>query len=150
LASHMFIFYTAMLSMITPPVALAAYAAANIAHTDPMKTGYTAMRFGFSIFILPFLFAIWPVLLLKGTLLDFLICFLSVAIGIFLFSISLVGYLFTKINIIERILFGIAGISFMILPKNPFLTIGIITHILGLTILLGFIIWKMGRKLFWP
>jgi TRAP-type uncharacterized transport system fused permease subunit len=150
MASHMFILYTAMLSMITPPVALAAYAAANIAHTDPMKTGYTAMRMGFSIFILPFIFAIWPVLLLKGTLWEIMISFLSVGAGIFLFTICLVGYLYTKVHLIERILLGIAGISFMILPKNPYLTIGMMTHILGGIIVLGFIIWKMGGRLLRP
>lgn len=148
LAAHMFIFYTAMLSMITPPVALAAYAAANIAKTDPIKTGYTAMRFGFSIFILPFIFTIWPVLLLKGTFLEIFFCFLSVGIGFILFTIFLIGYAFYRINSIERVLYGIAGICFMILPEAPYFSIGLITHFIGSFIMLGLLFWRIGKRFF--
>ena len=67
MASHMFVMYFGMMSMITPPVALAAYAAASLAHTDPMKTGWTAVRFGWIAFIIPFLFIRSPSLLLEGS-----------------------------------------------------------------------------------
>ena len=68
MASHMFVMYFGMMSMITPPVALAAYAAASLAGTDPMKTGWTAVRFGWIAYIIPFLFVRSPSLLLDGTL----------------------------------------------------------------------------------
>jgi TRAP transporter 4TM/12TM fusion protein len=146
MVAHMFIFYTAMLSMITPPVALAAYAAANIARTDPMITGYTAMRLGFTVFILPFIFTIWPVLMLKGSPWEIFICALSVAVGITLFAVFLVGYIYRKINLIERILFGVAGIGFMILPKAPYFTVGLVSHIIGGIILSGLILWEWGKR----
>ncbi len=146
MAAHMFIFYTAMLSMITPPVALAAYAAANIARTDPMRTGYTAMRLGFTVFILPFIFTLWPVLMLQGAIWDIFICALSVAVGIALFSCFLVGYIYVEISWIERMLFGVAGIGFMILPKAPYFKIGLVSHIVGGAILLGLILWEWEKR----
>ncbi len=62
--AHMFIFYFAVASAITPPVALAAFAASTITHADPMKTGFSAVKSGIVIFTLPFVFAIYPELLL--------------------------------------------------------------------------------------
>ena len=67
MASHMFVMYFGMMSMITPPVALAAYAAASLANTDAMKTGWLAMRFGWIAFVIPFLFIRSPSLLLIGS-----------------------------------------------------------------------------------
>ena len=67
MASHMFVLYFGMMSMITPPVALAAFAAASLAGTDPMKTGWTAVRFGWIAYIIPFLFVRAPSLLLEGS-----------------------------------------------------------------------------------
>ena len=61
--AHMFIFYFAVASAITPPVALAAFAAASITKADPMKTGFSAVRSGIVIFVIPFVFAMYPELL---------------------------------------------------------------------------------------
>ena len=66
-AAHMFVMYNGILSMITPPVAFAAYAAANIARTDGWTTGWIACVVGWSTFILPFLFVLTPSLLMDGT-----------------------------------------------------------------------------------
>ena len=66
IASHMFVMYFGMMSMITPPVALAAYAAASLAQTDAMKTGWTTIRFGSIAFTIPFLFIRSPSLLLES------------------------------------------------------------------------------------
>ena len=68
MAAHMFVMYNGILSMITPPVAFAAYAAANIARTDGWTTGWIACVVGWSTFILPFLFVLTPSLLMDGTL----------------------------------------------------------------------------------
>ena len=67
LAAHMFILYFGCLSMITPPVAIGAFAAANIARADPMKTGFEAVRFGWTVFVVPFLFVFSTTLLMKGS-----------------------------------------------------------------------------------
>ena len=64
IAAHMFILYFGMLSMITPPVALAAFAAANITKAGPMETGWAACRIGWAKFVLPFMFVLSPTLLM--------------------------------------------------------------------------------------
>ena len=61
--AHMFIFYFAVASAITPPVALAAFAAASITNADPMRTGFSAVKSGIVMFTIPFVFAIYPCLL---------------------------------------------------------------------------------------
>ena len=66
MAAHMFILYYGCLSMITPPVAVAAFVAANLANADPNKTGWVAMAFGWTIFVIPFPFVYSRTLLLKG------------------------------------------------------------------------------------
>ena len=63
--AHMFIFYFAVASAITPPVALAAFAAASITNADPMRTGFSAVKSGIVMFTIPFVFAIYPELLLS-------------------------------------------------------------------------------------
>jgi len=70
IAAHMFIFWGACKSSITPPVALASFAAAAVAGTDPWKTSITAFRLGLSVFLIPFMFAYQPELLAQGALLD--------------------------------------------------------------------------------
>ena len=67
MAAHMFVMYNGMLSMITPPVAFAAYAAANIARADGWTTGWIACVVGWSTFVLPFLFVLTPSLLMDGS-----------------------------------------------------------------------------------
>src|SRR5690606_3170610 len=56
IAAHMFVMYFGMMSMITPPICIAAFAAASVAGADAMRTGFTATRFGWTAFIVPFLF----------------------------------------------------------------------------------------------
>ncbi len=65
LASHMFVMYWGMLSFITPPVALAAFAAASVAQVSPMRAGFEAMRLGAIIYFVPFFFVFNPALLLR-------------------------------------------------------------------------------------
>ena len=66
MAAHMYVMYFGMLSMITPPVAIAAYAAANIARVSGWTTGWTAVMVGWSTFFIPFLFVIEPSMLMQG------------------------------------------------------------------------------------
>ena len=69
--AHMFIFYFAVASAITPPVALAAFAASTITKADPMATGFSAVRSGIVMFIIPFVFAMYPeLLLIEAAVLD--------------------------------------------------------------------------------
>ena len=93
MAAHMFIFYWGMLSFITPPVALGAFAAASLAKTPPMKTGFEAMRLGSVIYFIPFFFVFEPALLLQGSALDIIISTGLAVAGIALFAYAMQGYL---------------------------------------------------------
>jgi TRAP transporter 4TM/12TM fusion protein len=114
IAAHLFIFYFGMLSMITPPVCIASYAAATIGKTDPIRTGWEAMRLCSIAYVIPFLFVFSPSLLLYG---HWYIVALSVAtavIGSILLGVGLVGYLFRRIGIVKRALFIIAAVGLLI------------------------------------
>lgn len=93
LAAHLFILYWGMLSYITPPVAIGAYAAATISGARPMRTGFVAMRLGSVIYIIPFLFVLSPALLLQGTTLNVGVSIVTALVGVVLIASSLQGYL---------------------------------------------------------
>ena len=92
MAAHMFVMYNGILSMITPPVAFAAYAAANIARTDGWTTGWIACLVGWSTFILPFLFVLTPSLLMDGSATAIVLNLARVLFGIYLGTAAVVGY----------------------------------------------------------
>ena len=93
MAVHMFLMYWGMLSFITPPVALAAFAAASLAKSKPMETGFEAMRIGTIIYFIPFFFVFNPALLLQGPLAEIVIVIVTALVGILLVSAGLQGYL---------------------------------------------------------
>lgn len=93
MAVHMFIFYWGMLSFITPPVALGAFAAASIAKTPPMATGFEAMKLGSVIYFIPFFFVFEPALVLSGPWQDTVVAVILAVIGIGLFSGAMQGYM---------------------------------------------------------
>ena len=93
LASHMFVMYWGMLSFITPPVALAAFAAASVANVAPMRAGFEAMRLGAIIYFVPFFFVFNPALLLQGSIIENLQAFTSAIFGVAIVSGALQGYM---------------------------------------------------------
>ncbi len=93
LASHMFILYLGMMSMITPPVAIARVLRGDLAGSEPMRTGFTAMRFGWTAYIVPFLFVFSPSLLLQGDeLVTTVIAVTSAIAGVWIVSAGMIGY----------------------------------------------------------
>ncbi len=94
MASHLFILYWAMLSYITPPVAMAAVAASSIAKAPAMKTGVTAMRLGALLFVLPFLFVLNPSLILQGEMLDILRSVSTAILSILMLAAASERYLY--------------------------------------------------------
>ena len=114
MASHMFVMYFGMMSMITPPVALAAYAAASLANADPMKTGWVAVKFGWIAFVIPFLFIRAPSLLLEGTLSSVLIAVVTSLTGVWLICAAIAGYGVRTLSTPMRIGFGVAGMLLFI------------------------------------
>ena len=93
LAVHLFVMYWGLVSFITPPVALGAITAASIAHSNPIKTGIQAMKLGAVIYFVPFFFVFNPALVLQAPLQEIPFPLLTAAIGVFLISGSLEGYL---------------------------------------------------------
>jgi TRAP-type uncharacterized transport system fused permease subunit len=93
MAVHLFILYWGMLSYITPPVALGAYAAATIAEANPMRTGVEAMRLGSIIYFIPFFFVLDPAFILQGEWSRTLLVTASALFGIVLVAGALQGYL---------------------------------------------------------
>ncbi|MDG2251340.1 MAG: TRAP transporter fused permease subunit [Gammaproteobacteria bacterium] len=98
---HLFILYWGMLSFITPPVALGAFAAASIAGSSALSTGFKAMRLGSIIYFIPFFFVLEPALIMEGSLLQTLTATLKVAIGIVLIAGTLQSYVIA-IGFIDR------------------------------------------------
>jgi TRAP transporter 4TM/12TM fusion protein len=111
MAAHLFIFYFGVISMITPPVCLATFAAASIAGSPQVKTGILAVRFGLASFIIPFVFVYSPGLILKGSALDIFLAVVSTTAGLFFVSAGVVGYLFQNLKVLERLFFIIGGIG---------------------------------------
>ena len=114
MAAHMFALYFGMLSMITPPVAIAAFAAATVANTEPMKTGFAAVRFGWSAYVIPFLFVVSPALLMNAGPLEILIAATAAVAGIWAVSVGLAGQLFAVLGMPLRALFIAAGLALLV------------------------------------
>ena len=119
MAAHMFLLYFGVMSMVTPPVALSAFAAANIAGADVDKTGWTATRIGWAAYIVPFLFAVSPSLLMQGDPLTIVWAVFTAALGIWLGTIGVVGYYAAPIPAWLRALFVLAGVLLLI-PADAF------------------------------
>lgn len=118
LVAHFFVFYYGVLADITPPVALAAYAAAGMAGSDPFKTGNMAFRLGLAKALVPFVFVFSPSLLIvaKGfTPYDFTVTFIGCVLGIVLLAAALSKYLLVEMTRTEQLVFGAAALL-MIAP----------------------------------
>jgi TRAP transporter 4TM/12TM fusion protein len=125
IGAHLFVFYFGIVSGLTPPVALTAYVAAGIAHTPVFRTGVYSFLIAFVTFLIPFVWIYEPSLIfqgpLSGTILNFALC----AISIVALAAGVMGYLFTNVNIIERVLYFISGIS-IIIPETISTIVGLI------------------------
>ena len=137
-AAHMFLLYYSILSQITPPVALAAYAAGNIADANPNKVGFTAMRLGVIAFIIPFFFVYGPALLMIGTPLEIIEASITSLIGCFFLAVGLEGWLVEKINIPCRIL--ALGAAFCCIAA------GLVTDLIGLGLTVAFLLLHKGTR----
>jgi TRAP-type uncharacterized transport system fused permease subunit len=147
LAIHLFIMYWGLVSFITPPVAIGAYAAASMAGAPGFKTGLTAMRLGVVIYFVPFFFVLDPGLVLHGTILHIVIAILQALAGIALIAAGLEGYL-SGIGIIRmgvRLMLFVAG-ALLAYPERITTVIG---FALALAVILPLAISKSGvRRVF--
>ncbi len=140
LTAHLFVFYFACLSAITPPVALAAYAGAGIAKTSPMITALEACKLGFAGFMVPFAFCYNPAMMMNGSTTEILSVTASAVLGTAAISAAFQGWLLWKLNIFESIIFIASGLL-MFIP-------GTMTDVIGLavTLLMIFINVKKWKK----
>lgn len=113
LAVHLFLMYWGMISFITPPVAIGAYAAASIAQSNPLWTGLEAMRLGSIIYFVPFFFVLNPALIGNGTFAEIVTVLTAAVIGIVFISAGLQGYLY-GIGAIRNTVVGFIGRFFLV------------------------------------
>ncbi len=119
MAAHMYVMYFGMLSMITPPVAIAAYAAANIARVSGWTTGWTAVVVGWSTFFIPFLFVTEPAMLMNDTWPSIVWNFSRNIFGIFAGTAAIVGFAFALLSPVLRVCLGVTAVA-ILLPPHVF------------------------------
>ena len=117
MAAHVFVLYFGMLSMLTPPVAIAAFVAANLAKADAMRTALEAVRIGWPAYLIPFIFVATPELLLNGSLPMIVIVLVKSLIGVAIITSGIVGFWKVELNSFERLLLMISGII-VLLPLS--------------------------------
>ncbi|MCB2191040.1 MAG: TRAP transporter permease [Deltaproteobacteria bacterium] len=124
IAAHLFILYFAVISFITPPVAIGAYAAAGIAGSSPMRTGFEATRIGLAGFIVPFMFVYGNSLLLIGPWWEIVLTAITALIGIIALAATLEGFLLRACRLWERL--ALAAVAMLLIKP------GLITDVLGI------------------
>jgi len=149
IAAHMFILYFGMMSMITPPIALAAFAAAALSKAGPMETGFAAMRLGWVAYVIPFLFVFAPTLLLNGEPGAILWDVTKAVVGVFLMTIAIVGYFNQRLAIAPRLVLALAAAAALVslgpVPHPDMLAIG--AMLLGAALLAALMLAKRRNLL---
>lgn len=139
LAAHMFVFYFGIIADLTPPVALAAYAASGIAKSNPVKTGFTATKLAIGAFIVPYVFVYHPGILLVGiTPMSLIQNLITAVTGMFGIGVAMVGFCLTDMRWWERLWFFGSGLLLL----HP----GTSTDLAGLIFLLSGLFMQWHRK----
>lgn len=129
LAAHLFVFYFALMSFVTPPVALAAYTAAGIAESDASKTGWRAFGFVLAGFLIPFILVYNQALILEGPVTDIIAVIFTSLVGIYVLAGAVAGIYLVEASIWER---GVGAIAAMLLVVPE-----LVTDLLGLAVVAG-------------
>ena len=137
--SHMFVFYFGIMADLTPPVALAAFAAASIAKASPMKIGLKATHIAIAGFVIPYMAVYTPALMLQGawTIPAVLYIVFKALLAIGLWGATSVGYLLIPLKMSERVFTGVTAL--MLVSALP------ITDQLGFAMTLVFVIWHLWK-----
>jgi len=138
MAAHLFILYFGCLSMITPPVAIGAYAAAHLAGADPIKTGFEAVRFGWLVFIVPFLFVFSSTLLMRGDPIMIVVDVAAALVGVGFGAAGVMGYSVRHLALAERVVYLATGL-FLLLPMAAF-GIGRWINLVGLALAIAIVV----------
>jgi TRAP transporter 4TM/12TM fusion protein len=147
LAAHLFVLYFGMMSMITPPVAIAAYAGAAIAKADPIRTCLSAIRFGWPAYVVPFLFVLSPNLLFAGETGEVAWAVATAIGGVWLVTVAVIGFFTRPLAHVMRILMALAGFALLV-PANV-IPAGIWVDLGGVALGVALIVRElaMGRSL---
>jgi TRAP-type uncharacterized transport system fused permease subunit len=143
IAAHLYVLYFGMMSMITPPVAIAAFAAAGIAGASPMRTGFEAMRFGWPAYVVPVLFALSPSLIMIGPIWETVVAVVTALFGVTLMSIAITGYLRSELSLPTRLALAACGLAAMT-PSGAF-DGAYVTDVLGIGAGAALMFW-LGRR----
>jgi TRAP transporter 4TM/12TM fusion protein len=138
LAAHMFVFYCAVISAITPPVAIAAFAAAAIAQSRPFATSVLAVRFGVGAFVVPFLFYTNPEILMRGDPLDVVRVFATAACGVAALACAGEGRLFGPVGPAERVAIAVGAVLLIVGTVS--------TDVAGAALLAALAAWRFARS----
>jgi TRAP transporter 4TM/12TM fusion protein len=130
ISAHLFGLYFSVISMVTPPIALAAFAATGISGGDTWWTGIRAFVFGLPAYAIPFLFVLHPALLTKGTPLAIIGWFIVASLICLLLSVAGTGYLVTDLHIVERLLLTVGAGLLVLFPAMWW--VGVTLLIVGL------------------
>ena len=136
--AHMFVMYFACMSAITPPVALASYAGAALAGANPNRTGFVAWKLAITSFIIPYMFAYGPDLLMINGFLSSIIPLMTASLGCLCIASGMEGYLIADFNKIQRLLGGIAGV--LLINTET------MTDYVGLLLLAIILVWQILER----
>ena len=139
LPAHMFTFYFGIVADITPPVALAAMAGSAIAKSDPLKTGLEASKCAIGAFIVPYVFALNPqMLMIDVHILELVQIIITSMLGMWLISMGIVGYWRAKCNPLERLM-AVGGGLCMVIP-------GLLTDVIGIGLGVVVVLWQLAKE----
>jgi TRAP transporter 4TM/12TM fusion protein len=138
LAAHLFVFYYAVLSDLTPPDAITAFAAANLAGSEMMATGIEAFKLGIAGFLVPFAFVYQPALLLQGTWPAVAKAFALTAIGVVCLAAALIGFVWGPLRGAQRALLTVAAVL-LVFPTRGM-------ELLGLLLAGGTLVWMRAQR----
>ena len=140
IAAHFFVFYFGIVADLTPPVALASYAGAAIAQSNPMKTAIVSTKLAIAAFVVPYAFALNPAMLFIGVdgPIQVIEIVLTSLIGIFAVSAALEGYIMCKMNPVQRIVSAAAGLLLI--------DAGLWTDVIGISLVILVVLWQWLRK----
>lgn len=144
LAAHLFIFYYGCLSVVTPPVAFASFAAAALVGADPMRTGWAGMRLGILGYIVPFLFVFSPSLLLRGSPGNILVSVATAAVGTVILGMALEGYFLRKLSPLQRVLLGFGALGLLI-PVGEGLPFAWLANGVGAALAFPMVFWEWQK-----
>lgn len=136
LVAHMFVFYYAVLSSITPPVALAAYATAGIANTDPLKTSFDSFRLGLAAYLVPFMFFYSPALLLQAEWYYIALSFVTALFGVYFLASAVQGWFVVRMSLVPR--------AFMLIAAVTLISGNVPTDLVGVAIIVGLYLYQKG------